>query len=276
MCIQKSSFNLSSFLQISGFSALHSDCTHSQSDILSHDATHACGSVIIFVRQGLSFFEVSTSSFSLFDPYSDFVGVNISLNNSSSLSFLNVYAPLICSSLMDGRIHSFSPSIYSSSRNLFILDDFNCHHSLWNSRGTSDPQREEVFDWVISSDLLILNDSDTPTLLHRSTDSRFSPDISFALYSLALSCSWEMLQVLGSDHLPILLSVPLSPVFSPNKRPPSFNFQKARWDDFAFYFDFHCPSAKEYSSHSSAATRHFSGTKCSQIFHSFRPHQLPF
>ena len=57
-----------------------------------------------------------------------------------------------------------------------------------------------------------------------------------------------MLQDLGSDHLPILLSVPLSPVFRPNERPPSFNFQKARWDGFAFYFDFYCPSAEKYSS----------------------------
>ena len=57
-----------------------------------------------------------------------------------------------------------------------------------------------------------------------------------------------MLQDLGSDLLPILLSVLLSPVFRPNKRPPSFNFQKARWDDFAFYYDSHCPSAEEYSS----------------------------
>ena len=61
---------------------------------------------------------------------------------------------------------------------------------------------------------------------------------------------------LSSDHLPILLSVPLSPVFSPNKRPPSFNFQKAHWDDFASYFVSHCPSAEKYSSLSlpSAAT----------------------
>ena len=57
-----------------------------------------------------------------------------------------------------------------------------------------------------------------------------------------------MLQDLGSDHLPILLSIPLSPVFRPNKRPPIFNFQKASWDDFAFYLDSHCPSADEYSS----------------------------
>ena len=80
--------------------------------------------------------------------------------------------PLICSSPTDGRTDSFSPSILPS-RNLFILGDFNCHHPLWDSRGTSDPRREEVFDWVISADLLLLNDPDTPTLLHRC-----SPDIS--------------------------------------------------------------------------------------------------
>ena len=65
-----------------------------------------------------------------------------------------------------------------------------------------------------------------------------------------------MLQDLSSDHLPILLSIPLSPVYRPTECPPSFNFQKARWDGFASYFDSHCPSAEEYSSLSlsSAAT----------------------
>ena len=150
--------------------------------------------------------------------------------------------PPIRSSPTDGRTDSFSPSIFSSPRNLFILGDFNCHHPLWDSRGTSDPRGEEVFDWVISSDLLPLNDLDTPTLLHRS-----SPDIFFVPSSLAF-CSWEVLQNLGSDHLPILLSVSLSPVYRPNERPPSFNFQKARWDGYACYFDSHCPSAEEYSS----------------------------
>ena len=53
---------------------------------------------------------------------------------------------------------------------------------------------------------------------------------------------------MGCDRLPILLSVPLSPAYRFNERPPSFNFQKARWDGFASYFDSHCPSAEEYSS----------------------------
>ena len=42
--------------------------------------------------------------------------------------------------------------------------------------------------------------------------------------------------------------IPFCPVFRLNERPPSFNFQKACWDDFVFYFDSHCPSAEIYSS----------------------------
>ena len=159
------------------------------------------------------------------------------LNSFSSLSFLNVYAPPIRSSPTDGRTDSISLSILPSSRNLFILGDFKCHYSLWDSRGTPDHHGKEVFDWVISSHLLPLNDPDAPTLLHRSSGSCFFPEISFAPSSLAIFCSWEMLQDQGSDHLSILLSVSLIPVFFPNERPQSFNFQKARWDGFVSYID---------------------------------------
>ena len=122
------------------------------------------------------------------------------------------------------------------NRILFFL-----HQSLhsWGLQLPSPPLRFKSFDWVISSDLLRLSDPDTHTLLYRSSGSRFSTDISFAPSSLALFCSWEVLQDLDFDHLPILLPVSLSPFFRRNERPPSFNFQKARWDDFASYFDSH-------------------------------------
>ena len=94
ICIQESNLNSSSSFPIPGLSALRSDCAHCRSGILSPDAMNANGGAIIFVRQGLSFSELSSSSLSSLDPYSDYVGINISLNNSSSLSFLNVYDPL--------------------------------------------------------------------------------------------------------------------------------------------------------------------------------------
>ena len=65
---------------------------------------------------------------------------------------------------------------------------------------------------------------------------------------LVLSCSREVLQDLGSDHLPILLSVPLSPAYHPNEHPPFFQFSESSLGWFASYFDSHCPSAEEYLS----------------------------
>ena len=100
--------HLSSF-RIPGFSALRLDRTHSRSGILSPDATHASGGVITFVRQGLSFSELSTFSLSSLDLYSDYVGINITLNNFSSLSFLNVHAPPIRYSSTDDKTDFFSP-----------------------------------------------------------------------------------------------------------------------------------------------------------------------
>ena len=143
ICIQESNVNSSSSIRIPGFFALRSDRTHSRSGILSSDTTHASGGVVIFVRQGLSYSELSTSSLSSLDPYSDYIGVKISRNNSSSLSFFNVFAPTIRSSPTGSRTDSFSPSIRPSSRNLFILGDFNCHHPLWDSRVTSNPRRKK-------------------------------------------------------------------------------------------------------------------------------------
>ena len=114
VCIQESNLNLSSSFRIPGFSALRSDGTYSRSGIFSIDTTDASGGVIVFVRQGLSFAELSIFSLSSLEPYSDYVEVNISLNNFFSLSFLNVYPPPIHSSTKDSRTNFFSPSILPS------------------------------------------------------------------------------------------------------------------------------------------------------------------
>ena len=139
ICIKESMLNSSSSFRIPEFSALRSTCTHFRSGIPSIDATHASSGVILFIRQGLSFSELSTSFLSSLDSYSDYAGNNISLNNTSSVLFLNLYAPPIRSSPTDGRTDFFSPSILSSSRNFFILGKFNCHQPLLDSRVPSDP-----------------------------------------------------------------------------------------------------------------------------------------
>ena len=102
------------YLLLFGFLSLRSDGTHSRSCIFSTDVTDASGGVIIFFRQGLFFSELSTSPLSSLDPYYNYVKVNIALNASSSLSFLNVWSTSIRSSPKNIRTNFFSPSILSS------------------------------------------------------------------------------------------------------------------------------------------------------------------
>ena len=114
-------------------------------------------------------------------------------------------------------------------------------------RGTSDPRGEEVFDWVVSSDLL-----PSMTLTH--------PPFSIASLAVAPLLTSPLLLLLllfpapGRCFKTWVLAFtnssfrPSLSVFRPNERPPSFNFQKACWDGYASYFDSHCPSAEEYSS----------------------------
>ena len=128
--IQESNLNLSSSFRIPGFSALQSHGTHSRSGIFSTDVADASGSVIIFVKQGLFFSELSTSSLSSLGPYSDYGKVNISLNDSSSLSFLNVYVPPIHSSTKDSRTNFFSFSILPSYVEAVDFSRFRFHRKV--------------------------------------------------------------------------------------------------------------------------------------------------
>ena len=91
---------------------------------------------------------------------------------------------------------------------------------------TPNPPENDLFRWITSSGLEILNHPVSTTLLHHSTGSRSSPDISLAPASLAPHCEWHTLPGLGSDHLPIEIVLPLSPVRHPNTRPPKFNYKR--------------------------------------------------
>ena len=152
------------------------------------------------------------------DPYPDNVGVNISLNHSASLSFINVYAPLFV--LFDGYENRFlfplGIPLHSGRLQLLSL--------LWDSKGTSDLRGEEVFDWVIFFDLIPLNDLNTSTLLHRSSGSRSSSDISFAPSSPAPGRyfrTWALITY-HSTNCTSFYALQLQ------RTAPSFNYQKAR------------------------------------------------
>ena len=207
--------------QIRGYYTLHMDRTFGRQGPVSSGTHNTGGGVLTLIHSDLAFFPVSVSSLSSQDLYSDYTCVKVLFSNHSSLQFLNLYSPPIRNTPSDSRTRTFYPDILPNSPDTFILGDFNAHHPTWDRLIPPNPLGNDLFRWITSPGLEILNDPASPTLLHHSTGSRLSPDISLALASLAPHCEWRSLPGLGSDHLPIEIVLPLSPVRHPNTRPPN-------------------------------------------------------
>ena len=177
-------------------------------DPVSSETHNIGGGVLTPIHSDLAFSPVSVSSHSSQDFYSDYTCVKFLLSNHSPLQFLNLYFPPIRNTPCDSRTRTFSLDILPNSPDTFILGDFNAHHPTWDRLIPPNPPRNDLFRWITSSNLEILNGTAFPMLFHHSTGSRSFPDISLASVSLAPHCEWCTLPGLGSDHLPLEIVLP--------------------------------------------------------------------
>ena len=240
--LQETHLSSTKKFQIPGYYTLRTDRTFGRQGPVSSGIHNTGGGVLTLIHSDLAFSPVSVSSLSSQDPYSDYTCVKVLLSNHSPLQFLNLYSPPIRNTPSDSRTRTFYPDILPNSPDTFILGDFNAHHPTWDRLIPPNPLGNDLFRWITSSGLEILNDPASPTLLHHSTGSSSFPDISLAPASLAPHCEWRTLPGLGSDHLPIEIVLPLSPVRHPNTRPPKFNYKKTSWDIYQSYIAEHLPS----------------------------------
>ena len=148
------------------------------------------GGVLILVKNGLSYTSLTTQSLSSLDPSSDYLAIAVKIKGAAPIHLFNVYVPPIRSSSSDSRPKSFSPFLLPSSPTTYIFGDFNSHHSSWDSHSPEDQSGKDLFDWLLSSDLLPLNNPQHHTLLHRATGNRSSPDLSLVPARIASKCTW--------------------------------------------------------------------------------------
>ena len=240
--LQETHLSATKKFQIPGYYTLRTDRTFGRQGLVSSGTHNTGGGILTLIHSDLAFSPVSVSSLSSQDPYSDYTYVKVLLSNHSPLQFLNLYSSFIRSTPSDSRTTTFYPDILPNSPDTFILGDFNAHHPTRERLIPPNPLGNDLFYWITSSGLEIRNDPASPTLLHHSTGSLSSPNISLAPAPLAPHCEWRTLPDLGSDHLSIEIVLPLSPVRHPNTRPPKFNYKKASWDVYQSYIAEHLPS----------------------------------
>jgi exonuclease III len=139
----------------------------------------------------------------------------------------NVYIPPT-SSCEAGYVPTIQHLIPAGKLSL-LMGDINAHHTLWASSHPEDTRGRIIAAEVEVSDMTVLN-TDTPTFQTPRNSS--SPDISLVSASLALSTSWNTCPALGSDHVPILISLDLVPDKISAGNRTFINFKKANWEGF--------------------------------------------
>ena len=208
-CIQETHLNTNHRFSIRGYQTFR----------LDREGRHK-GGVLILVRNiAASDFKVDTNQ------QADIHGVNITVGN-SAISIFNLYCP-------PDKDLSLQ-NIIVPPQNCLAVGDFNSHSTSWGY-GETDRRGDEVEDWQIESNMLLLNDpEDPPTFFSRSWISTSSPDLAFATEDLSRKTSGKFLsQLAGSDHRPVLLAINLQYRPSNPKTFPRWNYKKADWEMFS-------------------------------------------
>ena len=139
------------------------------------------GGVLILVENNLIYSPLSTQHYFSLDPSYDYLANTVKIKGASPIHLFILYVPPIHSSSSVSCSKFFSPFLLLSSPTTYIFGNSNCHHSSWDSQSPENQLGKDLFDWLLSSDLLPLNNPDHHTLLHCTTGDHSSLGLSLFL-----------------------------------------------------------------------------------------------
>ncbi|XP_073821612.1 uncharacterized protein [Musca autumnalis] len=166
------------------------------------------------------------------DPYLECMGVAVRCG-SAEIELLNVYIPPV-NSCAPRYLPNIRPLLRGDNR--LALGDFNAHHELWHSALGNDQRGTDLAEQIDSSTFCTANE-DAPTRIRG--DCHSSPDISIVSPGLTNDVTWQPVISLGSDHLPILISINRPPDFITSERRTFINHGKADWQGFREFTNQH-------------------------------------
>ena len=178
------------------------------------------GGLLTLIHKSINFSRRPESPETLVEPHLEELTITAMLGD-TELIITNVYIPP-ASSCTGGYLPSLDHLMMTTDT--LILGDFNAHHSAWYSSST-DTSGTLLENVVSGSNFGIIN-WDSPTRLPGNANPS-SPDVSLASVSLITSTNWQTKTNLGSDHLPILISLQMDHTINPIPHRTSFNLKKA-------------------------------------------------
>ena len=120
--------------------------------------------------------------------------IHLKASKSTWLELYNIYLPNTST-----QHTSFNPSLIKPGPSLVILGDLNDHSQMWDSSQPHDQHGDEVLDWILDSDLHILNDG-SATRTSRITSNGSAHDISLCGSNWSAKTSWRLEEPIGSSN----------------------------------------------------------------------------
>ncbi len=133
----------------------------------------------------------------------EFIGIRVHIRGGKYFTLLNIYQHPMARKLSFKKIKRLNISTS------VICGDFNAHKDEW-SLGSENKFGRELKEFTLKKEMVIISNKDCPTLINRKTKKLSSPDL--FMVSRNISNRVGSLKVgsdLGSDHLPLLLTLQL-------------------------------------------------------------------
>ena len=158
------------------------------------------------------------------DPHIEHLAIKI-----ENLTITNLYIPPTSSCNTPGYQPSISP--YLPVGEALVLGDLNAHDALWHSQ-LQDARGTAIAEEIGDSNLATINEDTHTRLPPNENGLPSSPDVSLASLSLLPYASWESHSELGSDHLPLTITLATDITTIPSEKKTFLNFRKANWAKF--------------------------------------------
>ena len=179
------------------------------------------GGLLTLIHKSINFSRKPESPETLVEPHLEELTISATLGDTELIS-TNVYIPPESSC---ARCYLPSLDHLMMTTDTLILGDFDTHHSTWYLGSTD--TRGTLFENMISGSNFSILNWDLPTSVPCNAN-QSSSDVSLASTSLITTTNWQTKTNLGSDHLPILISLQMDFTINPIPHRTSFNWDICR------------------------------------------------
>ena len=161
------------------------------------------GGIIFGIRDTIPFRQCNFEIREEDDNITEWATIEIPVKGKDKIRITNIYIPPASSDPASSS--NVGMNKWPSKSCDIILGDINAHSVLWDKTLNPDRRGDDFEDWLAANDMHCLNNGD-PTRHNRSTDTDSVPDVSIVHSSRLDKFTWKIVDDLGSDHKPLLIT----------------------------------------------------------------------